>query len=223
MTDPDRPDYSASLTDFFDTKGAIELAFLIFHGGASFSQLEKETGLSSATLSKRLKQGEHLGLWHTIATRPNTGRSKQKYVGTQTGMALIDILGNVDYPDTYQQYNKAESELSKANAAFLAELEKRTKDGEISPPWEQPPEPSPEARESIGDKAILQNVSNPFDRRDMSTEEDSSAANNTKEIEIQIQQLINTYLDNHPRDISTEEILSQMASASNEDNDTQSM
>ncbi len=223
MADRNRPDYGASLMEFFDAKGAIELAFLIVHGGASFSQLEEETGLSSATLSKRLKEGEHLGLWHTIATRPDTGRSMQKYVGTQTGMTLIEILGNVDYPNTYQQYNKAESELSEANAAFLAELEKRTEGGDISPPWEQPPEPSPEARESIGDNAIQQNVSNPFDRPDTSNEEDSRSADNTKEIEIQIQQLIETYLDNHPRDISTEDILSQMASDSSRDNHTEPM
>lgn len=222
MTNSDRADFGVSLTEFFESKGAIELAFHILHGGASFSQLEEETGLSSATLSKRLKEGEHLGLWHTIAKRSSggTGRSKQKYVGTQTSRPLIEILSDVDYPTTYLQYNKAQTEISEANAAFLAELERKKEDGDISPPWDQPPEPGPEAKESIGDTAIQENISNPFDQFDTYLHEDFGTAESTEEIEMQVQQLIEAYLDNYPREISTEEILSQISSDSYKNNDT---
>lgn len=218
MTDRERPDYGISLTDFFDTKGAIEIAFHIVHGGASFSKLEEETGLSSATLSKRLKEGENLGLWHTIAKRP-TGRSKQKYVGTQTGRILIEILGDVDYPEIYQQYNKAETELAKANAEFLEELQRREKNGDIPPPWEKPPGPGPEARESIGDPAILNNINNPFDDLDPSSKGKPSSDDDTKRTEIQIQQLIESYLDTHPRKISADDLISELLSESKEDRD----
>ena len=229
----ERPNYGASISEFFETKGALELAFHIGHGGESFTSLEEITGLSPATLSKRLKEGEQLGIWMTIAKRPGGGRSKQKYVPTKNGLKIVAILEEANFSRAYTQYlnhketlenvrqqvldliKKNDAEFSRAQEYSLNAITEQQSDGELELPWKEQPEPTAEARESISDLDISAK-NNPFDHHPTDNQSDSE---DRAKKEQQFQRLLDDLIDSYPDDISPEELVQELHGKNNDEND----
>lgn len=156
-----RPDFSSSFREFFEKKGSVPITCEIVHeGGASFNQMEESTGLSSATLSKRLKDGQRLGLWDTVATREDESRSKQKYVPTDKGHQLWMLIADIGIFETYIKYQTYESEFEEDAQEFIEAVSEAEEEEKLQPDWVEPAEPRAEARETIRD---LGSRSSPFD------------------------------------------------------------
>jgi DNA-binding HxlR family transcriptional regulator len=212
----DRSNYDETIVDYLEGKGAIEIAYQIVIDGASFSQLKNETGLSPATLSKRLKRGEELGLWTTIANRSGTGRSKQKYVPTQNGLQLLRLMVNIGFPRTYERYNVFEEEFRRSQKELLEEVSKKVDDGDLPPPWIEPPEPTAEALESIQNIDIEQTGVNPFDQPDTTESPSQPDIDTTDYSPAEIQALLRELLETHPDAID----LDELSRESDDDSDT---
>jgi len=145
-----RPDSKPSFEEFPSKKGALEIAFHIGTGGARFTELQEKTGLSPSTLSKRLKLGEGLGLWTTVADRDREGgKSKQKYVPKEPGLILFNLMADVSYAHTYVEYSQSREKLEKKREEMSERIEEAVEEGELQRQWEELPEPSSQAVATI--------------------------------------------------------------------------
>lgn len=203
-----RPDGDASLTEFFEKKWSIQIAYKIGNNGASYSSLQDDLGISTSVLSKRLKTGEYLGLWTTIAKRPSESRSKQKYVVTQNGLTVLHLLQQADVPTTHKTLEESREEFLRARKNFLDAIEKQQEKGDLDPPWEESPEPTAEALESIHDLGLPKSVTNPL--QNAVTAQDDKEESNSEEaeslVESDIQSILETVIAAYPEDISEEEL-----------------
>lgn len=231
---PDRPDYGQTLAEYFESKGALDLAFHIGFDGQSFSALEDITDLSPATLSKRLKEGEELGLWTTIAKRPHDGRSQQKYVPTQNGLKIAALLDRTDFTTAYVKFldkkedleegreqvidiiRKSTGELSDSQEEAREHIKSEEFEAEWEPPWESSPEPTAEARESIGDVNVPEDLRNPFERSKSAAE---NGAQSSSERDKQMRKLFETLADSNLEGISLKELAEQIDEENAEDDD----
>lgn len=220
----ERPNYGATLFQFYDSKGALEITFHIGHGGASYTTLDDEIAISPKTLSDRLKEGEELDLWTTIAKRENDGRSKQKYVMTKTGLQVVKILEEANFSEAYTRYlnrkeeletvrnqvldviKKYDSEISQAKEASQDIIKDQESSNEITPPWIEPSEPTAEAYESIGELDQKRAAHNPFEH---ATTEANMSSQESEDMEKQFNKLIDEFAESIPEDLSPEELIEQ--------------
>lgn len=203
-----RPDPNASLSDFFKKKWSVQIAYKIGNSGASYTSLENDLGISSSVLSRRLKTGEYLGLWTTIAKRSGESRSKQKYVVTQNGLTILHLLQETGVPPAYKTLEDSREQFLRARTDFLDAIEEHKDAGDLAPPWEESPEPTAEARESINALNLPESVKNPLSHAVSSGGEkdvaDSEEGESTSESDIQ--SLLETVIAAYPEDISEEEL-----------------
>lgn len=144
------PNYNEELDEFLARKGAAHIAFRVVTEGASFSDLEEDTGLSPSTLSKRLKHGEYLGLWMTAAVRGQEGgRSKQQYVPTERGQELLGLMTSTGFARALVTHQAHKEEYEERKRELVETVHEQRNKGELAPPWEEATEPGPEALESV--------------------------------------------------------------------------
>lgn len=206
-TMPNRAHYDDDLAEFFQRKRSVEVAFNILVGGASFSELEDSIDISTSTLSRRLKAGEHHDLWTTVASRHRTGgRSKQKYVPTTKGTRLLELMADVGVPRIAVIHDPEDKEYQETVIRFIEVVEDRITDGELKPPWEEAAEPTAEAHESIGEiRARDIEHRETGKSKEKATESDIADAKPPVS-PVEFQNLLKTVLENQSGDVSWDDV-----------------
>lgn len=99
-------DLAEELEDYLTRKGAVELLCEINQSGSRHGELFEALDLSSATLSKRLGEGQDVMLLEVQAAR-RKGLSVKEYVLTQRGLQIRYHLMEVGTIGAYQMYREA--------------------------------------------------------------------------------------------------------------------
>lgn len=109
--------------EYLGEKVAAELLSTIDGGGSQFGELEDALGVSSTTLSKRITQGEELGLIDTEAVTGEQGRT-HVYVLTPKGARVRFMLEQTGAAKTYRLLQTYRSRVEDEVAEVEEELEK---------------------------------------------------------------------------------------------------
>ncbi len=111
---------------FIKSAGAIEILCELSDGEKSFGEL-KELGISSGTLSKRLKEAINLGLIRQeIKHEKDTLKPKIVYLLTEEGKELFRSIGHVkeEYLRIKEEIGKLKEELKRKEEEIKKLLEK---------------------------------------------------------------------------------------------------
>lgn len=95
-----------SVENFLRLDGTMEMFCEIGSSGRRFSELEEELEISHTTLSKRLAQGEEIGLIKTEPIDDESGRSHQ-YLPTTNAVAMMRQLQFNGVLERYEMYKES--------------------------------------------------------------------------------------------------------------------
>lgn len=95
------------LTGYLSRKGAVELFCEIESGGSRFNELARALDISTTTLSKRLGEGQKVGLIQMKAMRGEQG-AVHTYTFTESGRAVGHYLIDSQTIGAYQTLRQAQ-------------------------------------------------------------------------------------------------------------------
>lgn len=104
---------------FLLTKGAMPIltALMRRDRNARFSDLNEQVEISSATLSKRLKEGRELGLWMEGIIYPD-GEKRKVYQLTQIGGQWAEVADGLEVTERLDERREAEQRYEEALEEF---------------------------------------------------------------------------------------------------------
>lgn len=98
------------LEDFFSRKGAIQVLVRIGSGPRRFSDIERWVGVSSATVTNRLQEGDDLGLWNTEEVESSGNGRGTEYVLSELGEEIWRKARDLDLPHFTEKVMAIEEE-----------------------------------------------------------------------------------------------------------------
>lgn len=119
--------HAASLAEFFDRDGAVELLCLINPAGSGFEELVEQMPVSRNTVNERLKEAKRLGLI-TKGILSEDDPVVGLWIPTERGMELRYELEARSMPELVDEFLTVKSRLERERDAF-EEYVRRQDDG----------------------------------------------------------------------------------------------
>lgn len=117
---------SDELGEYLERKGVVELFCEIDPAGSQFAHLADELGLSRTTLSKRLQEGEELGLLETVEAE---GRgTSHAYVLSEAGAEIRVYLNQRGMTEKHRQLKRLREEFDTQCNEVLSWVARREDD-----------------------------------------------------------------------------------------------
>ena len=95
---------------FIEKKGALDVLFEIEQGEKRFTDIQENVGISSATLSNRLKEGKVEGLWEEQLEESDDGSARRVYVITPKGRELVSHAKELDLDEFIDKLREVQEE-----------------------------------------------------------------------------------------------------------------
>ena len=109
--------------EVFNKKGMIEILLELGGFRDQFTELKGVAGLSSSTLSKRLKEGIQHGVWtKSTEVEEITGQTRSIYELTDDGQCYFEMAEEIGLQEEYREFKKAKKGFRYAVAAWFEEV-----------------------------------------------------------------------------------------------------
>lgn len=110
MADSDDYDPIETIPEFLQAKGSIGMLAVLYEHSRTYSELESEIDITSSTITRRRKDGEHLNIL-TVELESDAHGSTHEYELTDLGHYLAERLANKGMVSSYFQMRDRQREI----------------------------------------------------------------------------------------------------------------
>lgn len=107
-----------AVSGYLDRSGSVGILVNLKNDSKRFNELKELIGVSPSTLSKRLDEGQDLGVITTRLGKDEYARDQRavhhEYMITERGLVVLDQIEKFDIMYRYRQLREAEQELEDA-------------------------------------------------------------------------------------------------------------
>lgn len=114
-----------SLTEFFDSRGAVSLFCVINPAGSRFEELVEAMLVARATVKKRLDEAQAFGLVNKEVVEGEQGSPLRMWMPTERGMEVVREVKAREIDLRFEEYRRAYHEFEDKVDAFEKYVERK--------------------------------------------------------------------------------------------------